>query len=98
MARNRDWMDNASLYRATCKTYPNNPKMLNFLATTILLPKQKFELAERLYYYTIDAEPEYTSVYRNLGEMLRRVGKTNESIQVYVAHCKKSVLQYIIAF
>ena len=82
MVRNREWMNNSTLYRATCKISPRNPKMLNFLATSVLLPESKYDLAEKLYYYTIEVEPEYTSVYRNLGEMQRRIGKTTESIQV----------------
>ena len=80
--RNRDWMSNSTLYRATCKTTPNNPKMLNFLASSILLQEGYIDQAEKLYYYTVEVEPRYTSLYRNLGEMLRRRGKTNESIQV----------------
>ena len=83
LVRNRDWMNNSTLYRATCKTSPRNPKMLNFLATSVLLPEGEHELAEKLYYYTIEVEPQYASVYRNLGELLRRIGKTNESIQVH---------------
>ena len=85
LVRNRDWMSNSTLYRATCKTSPKNPKMLNFLATSILLPEGHHDMAEKLYYYTIDVEPRYTSVYRNLGELLRRMGKTNDSIKV--RHC-----------
>ena len=75
-------MSNSTLYRATCKTSPRNPKMLNFLATSILLPEGYHDMAEDLYYYTIDVEPQYASVYRNLGEMLRRTGKINDSIKV----------------
>ena len=86
MLRNRDWMDNSTLYRATCKTSPKNPKMLNFLATSILLPEGHHNMAVKLYYHTIEAEPEYASVYRNLGELLRRMGRVNESIQVIVTN------------
>ena len=89
VTRNRDWMNNATLYRATVKTTPNNPKMLNFLATSILLPEGNHDLTEKLYYYTIDVEPRYVSVYRNLAEMQRRIGKTNESIEV---SCKSRLL------
>ena len=89
LVRNRDWMSNSTLYRATCKTTPNNPKMLNFLATSILLPEGHHNQAEKLYYYTIDVEPRYVSVYRNLAEMLRRIGKTNESIQVSYCHLEQ---------
>ena len=82
VVRNRDWMSNSTLYRATCKTTPENPKMLNFLATSVLLPEGHHDLAEKLYYYTIEVEPRYVILYRNLAEMLRRLGKTEESIQV----------------
>lgn len=81
VVRNRDWMDNGTLYRASIKTIPSNPKMLNFVATSVLLPEQNFDLAEKLYYFTIEVEPRYVSVYSNLAEILRRMGKTDESIK-----------------
>ena len=80
--RNRDWKNNYTLYESGIKTTPNNIRMLTFHATANLVPNREFVLAEKLYRHLLEVEPSYVSGYRNLGELLKRVGKYNESIEV----------------
>ena len=80
--RNRDWKNNYTLYESGIKTTPNNIRMLTFHATANLVPNREFVLAEKLYRHLLEVEPSYVSGYRNLGELLKRIGKYNESIEV----------------
>ena len=85
--RNRDWKNNYTLYESAIRTTPNNAKMLNFHATTNLLPNDEFALAEKLYRHHLDIEPSYVRGYRTLGEFLIVLGRYDESIEVNLLKC-----------
>ncbi|MFW6143743.1 MAG: tetratricopeptide repeat protein [Patescibacteria group bacterium] len=80
--RNNDWQNRNTLWPATAKVAPENPKLHNNLGDVyaqkgnLQKAASEFELATKLL-------PGYADAYHNWGNVLRRQGKTEQAIEKY---------------
>lgn len=79
--RNRDWYSKGTLFKSLVKHYPRNGYILSNLALDFSRSGDE-AMAEKLNRYAMAVAPEVPLSYVNLGSLLKRQGRLEESEQV----------------
>lgn len=87
-ARNAEWRDELSIYRATIRDLPNNAKAHHNYATALGNAPETFDEATRHLRRALQLHPDYASAYNNLGVALSLRGTdedVDEAVEVFRA-------------
>ena len=82
VVRNNDYRSSISIWQATAKTAPQNPRVYLNLGKALHLAGRIDEAIEQ-YTTAIEHNPDYTEVHVNLGASLKRQGKLDAAIKHY---------------
>jgi Flp pilus assembly protein TadD len=80
--RNIDWKNEDSLWIATGKYSPSDPKTHNNLGD-LYARQGNYEMAVKEFQWAIQLNPQYSEAYHNLANVVGNAGNLDEAIKIY---------------